>query len=96
MDKFGKNVKNTYITYRSTILTSLTTGVVVITALAWSELLEEIIKYYYPNDKNNIRSKLYYALFITVILVLFQIYLFPHFNLEDNQCHNIESNIKTK
>jgi len=53
----------------------LLTAFGLVTALAWNELIQSVIKYLFPFPKSNLLSKAIYALFLTIFLVLISLYL---------------------
>jgi len=72
-------IKTTYVQYQTAIITGLIAATLFLVTLAWNDLIQEIIAYYFPTTiRQNIMGKLYYALIITIIVMLLQIYIFPH------------------
>jgi hypothetical protein len=72
-------IENTYSQYRITLIASLIAGTIFLITLAWNDVVQEIISYYYPKkSRESIRDKIYYALYITIFVVLLQIYVFPY------------------
>ncbi|VBB17713.1 hypothetical protein YASMINEVIRUS_176 [Yasminevirus sp. GU-2018] len=72
------NVTKSYRKYHSMVLLSITAGVVVLVSLAWNDVIQTVIKKYYPNTDDTITGKLRYALIITFAVILAQIYVFPY------------------
>lgn len=74
----AKPVKETYTKYKTTILTSIITAIAVLVSLAWNNVIQAVINYYYPlSTKATIKGKTYYALIITIFVILLQLYVFP-------------------
>ena len=71
-------VTKSYKKYHSLILLSITAGVVVLVSLAWNDVIQSIIKKYYPRTDDTITGKLRYALIITLAVIIAQIYVFPY------------------
>jgi len=72
-------LKNTYTKYQNTVLIALTTATLLLVSLAWNDVVQETITMYYPREsRQNIKGKVYYALIITIFVVLVQIYIFPY------------------
>jgi len=65
--------------YGNTIITSLTTAIILLASLGWNDVVQSIINKYITTEKNTIIGKIYYALSITIIVILMQIYVFPLF-----------------
>ena len=79
MNEFPVTIKETYIKYQSTVITALSTGVILLITLAWNDVIQSVIEKYYPKkDNNTIRSKVDYAIVITIFVVLLQILVFPY------------------
>ena len=79
MDNFDTTaiVVNTYDKYRSTVITSLVTAVLLLVTLAWNDVVQEIISLYYPKEsRQSIKGKFFYAIMITIIVVLVQTHIF--------------------
>jgi hypothetical protein len=73
-------IKHTYIKYQSTILVSLITATLLLVTLAWNEVVQESISLYYPKEtRQTLIGKIYYAVIITIIVVILQIFIFPYF-----------------
>ena len=66
----------TYSKYKETIVTSVTTAILLLITLAWNDVIQTALNNYFPESK----SKIVYALTITVIVVILQLYLFPIIN----------------
>ena len=76
-------IKQTYTHYRIALFTSITTAFLLLISLAWNDVVQSIIKQYYPRDDDSIKSKTQYAVIITIIVILLQLYVFPHFKPDD-------------
>ena len=73
-----ENIEKTYLQYRYVLLTALIAGTIFLITLAWNDVIQEIISYYSPiKSGKSIVHKIYYALCITIFVVLLQIYVFP-------------------
>ncbi len=76
-------IEKTYEQYRYTLITALIAGTLFLITLAWNDVIQEIIAYYYPiKSRNSIKKKIYYALCITIFVVLLQIYVFPRIEVK--------------
>lgn len=71
--------------YKTVVIESMITAIVVLVALSYNEVIQEIIKIYFPTQKNNnpLKAKIIYALFVTLVVVLLQIYVFPYFSVKE-------------
>jgi heme/copper-type cytochrome/quinol oxidase subunit 2 len=78
MDNFDTTiVVNAYDKYRSTVITSLITAVLLLVTLAWNDVVQEIIAMYYPKEtRQSIQGKFIYAIMITIIVLLVQTHVF--------------------
>lgn len=78
MDNFNTTVVvDAYDKYRTTVITSLITAVLLLVTLAWNDVVQEIISLYYPKEtRQSIRGKFIYAIMITIIVVLIQTHIF--------------------
>lgn len=65
--------------YKQHAIEAFLAAILVLISLAWNDVAQEIIKMYYPQFGSALKGKVLYALFVTVIIVTLQIYLFPHF-----------------
>jgi uncharacterized membrane protein len=64
--------------YQSAVVTSIITGIVLLVSLAWNDVVKALINKYFPSEDNNsLKSKFFYALLITFIVIVLQIYFFP-------------------
>lgn len=71
----------TYSKYKETIVTSVTTAILLLITLAWNDVIQTALNNYFPESKSKtLKSKIVYALTITVIVVILQLYLFPIIN----------------
>ena len=71
-------IVTTYSKYKETIVTSVTTAILLLITLAWNDVIQSALAYYYPDSKEKtIRGKIIYALLITIIVVIMQLYFFP-------------------
>jgi hypothetical protein len=68
---------SSYDQYRTTIITAITTGIIILVSLAWNDVVQTTIKTYYPLGDASITGKLHYAFVITFIVILLQIYILP-------------------
>ena len=74
-----KVISNTVDKYQHTIFTAIVTSTLFLITLAWNDVVQDAISIYYPRDtRQNIYGKIYYALIITIVVVLVQIYIFPY------------------
>lgn len=72
-------VEKTYSQYQTTVITAVVTATLLLIALAWNDVVQTIIEIYYPKkDRNSLQSKLYYAITITIIVIIIQLYIFPY------------------
>ena len=68
-----------YHQYKKIFITSLITATILLATLAWNTVIQAISdKYFMSIDKNTIHGKIYYAIFITVVVVMLQLYVFPY------------------
>jgi hypothetical protein len=68
----------TYTHYQKTIITAFITSMMLLITLAWNDVVQAIIQQYYPKgNTKTIMGKVYYAMIITIIIVLLQLYVFP-------------------
>lgn len=75
-------IESTYSQYRITLVASLIASTLFLITLAWNDVVQEIISYYYPKkSRESIKDKIYYALYITIFVVILQIYVFPHISV---------------
>ena len=75
MDHF---IGSTYNKYKETIATSITTAILLLITLAWNDVIQSALAYYYPDSKaKTLRSKIIYAFIISIIVVVLQLYFFP-------------------
>ena len=79
VETFATHATKTGALYKQFLLQALLTSILFMVTLAWNAVVQEIIDVYYPlkTDKP-IRGKLYYALGITFVVIMMQIYLFPY------------------
>lgn len=76
-----ESLNSVYTEYKKTVITSIITAIVVLVTLAWNDVVQSIIAYYIPaSKKNNIQTKFYYAVIVTIIVIALQIYVFPYMN----------------
>ena len=79
-------IESTYSQYRITLIASLMAATIFLITLAWNDVVQEVIAYYYPKkSRESIRDKIYYALYITIFVVLLQIYVFPYISTTKHQ-----------
>jgi len=64
-----------YPPFSTVTLAVLVGGVSWVVAVAWSNMVETIFEYCYPNGKSQIRPRLFYFLIVTVLAILFIYYL---------------------
>jgi len=69
------HIVNVYDQYRTTLITAVSTGIIILVSLAWNDVIQAIIRKYYPGTDNSIIGKIEYAFVITCIVVLLQIYI---------------------
>ncbi len=83
-EHFVSNAVKTAVIYRQIVIESIITAIILLVALAYNEVIQQIIKNYYPNKADEpLRGKLIYALFITLLIVVLQIYVFPYFSANE-------------
>jgi len=46
-----------------------------VAALAWNDAIKGLIEYFFPLDKNTVLIKFFYAILITLIVVMVSVYL---------------------
>jgi hypothetical protein len=79
LPRISNTIKDTYTQYQTMIITSIVTATILLVTLAWNDVVQSIVNYYYPNsDSKTIIGKIYYAVVITVFVILLQIYVFPY------------------
>jgi hypothetical protein len=67
--------------YQEATVSAIITGIVLLVSLAWNDLIKTFIKKYFPaKDDNTVRGKFIYAMIITFLVIILQIYLFPILN----------------
>ena len=81
------------------ILTAIIASTLLLVTLAWNDVIQSVIKKYYPkNNKNNkLYGKIMYALTVSFIVLLIQMHIFPHirsiidntFNMSIGQSNNL-------
>jgi hypothetical protein len=72
-------IQQTYLKYQSTVVTAVMTSIIFLITLAWNDVIQTAINSYYPKkDNDTLRGKIYYAITITVFVILMQIYVFPY------------------
>jgi len=70
-----------YSKYRETIVTSITTAVLLLISLAWNDVVQTALNDYFPESKaKTLTSKVVYALIITIVVVILQLFMFPLVN----------------
>ena len=75
VDYVAKNYK----VYNTIIIEALITASILLISLAWNDVVHEIVNGYYPpEEKQNLRDKVRYAIIITLIIGTLQLYLFPY------------------
>lgn len=64
--------------YREQLVTSISAAVFLIASLAWNNVIQGILEKCYPDLKNHatIKARVIYALVITFIVILIQVYIF--------------------
>lgn len=86
--KIESNIIKSYTQYKTVIITSVATGIIILASLAWNSVIQAIIEKYYPNKTDTIIGKIQYALIITLLVVLLQIYILSFFT-DTTKKHNI-------
>lgn len=64
--------------YKQYAIEAFLAAILLLISLAWNDVVQEIIKMYYPISGTALKGKIIYAISITVIVVTLQIFLFPH------------------
>lgn len=79
IEPLADNTIKTAHVYRQFMIDAMLGAVVLLVSLAWNAVIQEVIAIYYPKEKydNQLKGKVIYALIITFIVLLLQIYLFP-------------------
>lgn len=77
--KIESTIINSYSQYKIATITAISTGIIVLVSLAWSDVIKSILEKYYPNKSDSIIGKIQYALIITLIVILLQIYVLSLF-----------------
>jgi len=75
------NVIKTYDEYKKTIKDALITAIILLVALAWNDVIEDISMIMWKEKRNSLIGKIHYAFLITFIVLAFQIFFFPKENL---------------
>lgn len=71
----------TYNKYKEAVVTSVTTAILLLITLAWNDVIQSALGYYYPESKaKTLVGKIVYALIITIVVVVLQLYFFPIIN----------------
>jgi len=79
-NKISEGFTKTYTQSQKRIITALITSVMLLVTLAWNDVIQAMIQQYYPKEnKKTIMGKVYYAIVITILIVLLQLYVFPLF-----------------
>ena len=87
--KIPDAVKETYDKYQTLVLTSVITATIVLVSMAWNDVIQSIMNKYYPSTgTKTIVSKIYYAIVITLFVILLQIYIFPYLQTNNSTKKN--------
>ena len=79
VETFATHATKTGALYKQFLLQALLSSILFMVTLAWNAVVQQIIDEYYPLKSDHpIRGKLYYALGITFVVIMMQIYLFPY------------------
>lgn len=65
-------------TYETQLIASISAAILLIASLAWNEVIQSLLVKWYPDvkDRKSIRNQVIYALIVTFIVILFQVYIF--------------------
>jgi hypothetical protein len=81
MNNIGKTISNTYVNIKQRTAIAVTTALGLLIAFVWNDTIKSIINYYYPPEKiGSLGAKVIYAIILTAIVVIFQMYLFSNTN----------------
>lgn len=69
---------------RERTLTYVTTALGFVAGLAWNEAVKSLIEYFFPFESETLSAKFFYAVFVTVIAVIFTLYLGRIFDTQRN------------
>ncbi|MFA6427646.1 MAG: DUF5654 family protein [Candidatus Magasanikbacteria bacterium] len=47
----------------------------IVAGLAWNDAIRGLIEYFFKVDKNSLLAKLFYAVLITIVVIIFSIYI---------------------
>ena len=61
------------------------TGIVTLASIAWADVIQTLIALYNPLGKDSIKSKVIYAVIVTVIVVLYTTYSGKIFKKRDDE-----------
>ena len=56
-----------------------------VAALAWNDAIKGLIEYFFPLDKNTVLIKFFYAILVTLIVVMVSVYLTRLLNNNEKQ-----------
>lgn len=74
-----ETLKGSYRYLHTTIANTITTSFLLLISLAWNDVVQSVINSYYPKrDADTIKGKVYYAVSITIIVLLIQSYILPY------------------
>lgn len=68
MEKIKQELNNKILGY-------ILAGLGLVAGLAWNDAIKTLIEYLFPLEKNGLWAKFLYAILITLIVVIFSVYL---------------------
>jgi|LakMenEpi03Aug12_release.lakeMendotaPanAssembly.Ray.scaffolds.fasta_scaffold855206_1 hypothetical protein len=71
-------IKDSYNKYQTATLTAISTSVLLLVTLSWNDVMQSIIKKYYPKSEDTLSGKVKYALIISFVVLTLQIFVFPY------------------
>lgn len=79
IENISDTIIESYNEYKNFMINSVMTSIALLVALAWNDVVQSLVNLYYPdNTKKTMRGKIYYAILITFIVFIVQIYIAPH------------------
>lgn len=78
IESSNRFIKDSYNKYQTATITAISTSVLLLVTLSWNDVIQSIIKKYYPKSEDTLPGKFKYALVITFVVFTLQIFLFPY------------------
>lgn len=88
IESSNRFIKDSYNKYQTATIAAISTSVLLLVTLSWNDVIQSIIKKYYPNGEDTLSGKVKYAIVITFVVLTLQIFLFPYLiSREDKNTH---------